>query len=266
MSQRDDFVAAQLAKVGSAYSTGPSRCTGVHGYFDCSGLQVYALNRVGIATTCTNSFAMARMCRDVPRPQWMVTQFGPGQGTLITPQQALVTRGAWKFHGPDHGYEPSGPNGSGGHIAVSCGDGSSVEAFDHAEGVIRGHFSDFRSTNWAIPPGMTGFDSAPTAPDGAPMGMTAAMIVPKSHMIQHGPLTGRYPFVGMILQPDGKTDMVGFNGATLPGGIAFAGLSIKHMGPLNAPAISADSPDGTSIVFLSSDGGTFQVFPTVTYP
>lgn len=263
MSQRDDFVNVQLTKVGYAYSQGSSRCTGDHGYFDCSGLQCFALNYVGIQTSCTNSSTLAEECHHAVRPQWMIDEFGPGVGTQITFEQAQRTRGAWAFHGPDEGRQGWGNSG---HIKCSLGTGASVEAYDTAEGVIIGHFLDPNVTYCALPPGMTGFDSARTLSDGAPMGMTAAMIVPKSHALQHGPLAGRYPFVGMILQSDGNTDMVGFNGARVPGGVMYVGLSIKHMGKLNKPAVTASSPDNKSIVFLASDGGTFQVFPTVKYP
>lgn len=278
MSQRDDFIADELSVVGYYYNQGSFRCTGQYHYFDCSGLQSWAGNQVGLDYGCTNSSTMSGWCHNAVRPQWMIDMFGPGQGTGLTPTQAQQTKGAWGFHGANEGLDGFG---DGGHIKASLGDGRSVEAYDTAEGVIIGTFLDQESTYWALPPGLTGFDQGPglnpgpgTTKEATDMGFIAK-IVPGAHVQNAGPWKGRFPFVAAVLQPDNVNwQIVGFNGAELPGGESAFGMSIVKLGKLNAPIVSADSPDSfvrkvftpsSKILFLAEDGGTFLYAPTVKY-
>lgn len=103
------------------------------------------------------------------------------------------------------------------------------------------------------------------------MGMKAAASIPGAKAQTKAPWKGRKPFVGAILQPNGTTDMCGFNGATLPGGAPAFGMSIVHLGKLIKP-ITEISPETNSkgdfsglMIGLAEDGGTFAVKPSVKY-
>lgn len=254
-----------------------SRCTGVEGFFDCSGLQCYAGNHVGLNYGCNNSFTMSSWCHYATRPQWMIDLFGPGRGTQITRDQAVRTKGAWKFHGYNEGMSGAGPSG---HIAVSYGDGRSIEAYSHSRGVIIGTFIDSKTTYYALPPGLTGFDQDPGSNPGPSNTQEArdmgfvAKVVPGAKMQTKGPFKGRIPFVAAKLH-DQNWDIVGFNGAQIPGGKAYLGMSVLSIGHLNAPISDADIPNqwvgnifkpARSIIFLAEDGGTFGPYkPTIKY-
>jgi NlpC/P60 family len=108
-----------VSKRGYRYVVGPSRTTGVDGYFDCSGLVTYAARRLGVP--------------NVPTVSWMQAQWCRNAGTLISIQTAFTTPGALLFEGPNMGYAGYGPSG---HVAISMGNGQVIEARGHAYGVL----------------------------------------------------------------------------------------------------------------------------------
>ena len=269
MTQRDDYVAALLTKIGYKYSQGPTRCTGVDGYFDCSGFAGWGLNQVGDPYPCTNSYTDAVNLRLTNR-------------IIPSAAQARATKGAWCIHGANGG---EGQGGSGapndGHIAISLGDGRTAEAFDTAEGVIIGSF-DNRGESWdrfGYPPGLNGFTQSPS-PNPGPgnpqeardMGMTGEKMVPGAKPQPKAPWLGRRAFIAAILQPNLTTDLVGFNGArfTKVGAkpiVHAMGMSIVHMGHLNGTIEDFDvvDPNVRTMVALATDGGTFDLDVTIDY-
>lgn len=96
------------------------------------------------------------------------------------------------------------------------------------------------------------------------MGMQAAKIIPGTHTQTKDPWKGRYPFVGAVQHADGTTDMCGFNGAQLRGGTMAFGMSVVHLGHLNASIEDMDWIKG-QMVGLAGDGGSFAVDATVKY-
>lgn len=170
LTQRDVFVDTALTQVGKLDYGFDDRCGWTQGETDCSGLVSGSAQRSGVnvGPGCPNSAALALLCHNTPRPDWMVEEFGNDpwstQGYGLTAEQARTTRGALKFHGPDEGIEGNGPEG---HVGVSLGDGTSVEAYDHALDLIITSFIDPKNTYYAILPGMDGF--APILPKVPPM-------------------------------------------------------------------------------------------------
>lgn len=163
MSQVEDFVGFAVAEVGRLQYGFADRCGWSQGETDCSGLVSGSAQRAGYQLAeCPNSSALARLCHDAPRPTWMLAKFGPDpwtgswtQGTGITRDQARATRGALKFHGLDQGQNGDGPTG---HVGISCGDGTSVEALSHALDLRIWTFDDNDTTYCALLPDMTGFE------------------------------------------------------------------------------------------------------------
>lgn len=98
-----EFALAQSGKPYKLSASGPDR-------FDCSGLVQQAAKAAGL---------------NFPKPVTeQVSRIRRGQGTIISVQQALATRGALLFRD-----RPGGGNGGGNHIAISLGDGNrTVEA------------------------------------------------------------------------------------------------------------------------------------------
>lgn len=294
MTQRDDFVAVALAEVGRLqYTPYGDRCGWTDGTTDCSGLVSGSAKRVGYALGgCPNSSALSRLCHQAVRPQWMNDTFGPDPwtgsstlGTGISQIQARNTKGALKFHGLDQGMNGDGPTG---HVAISMGDGRSVEALNSALDVRVWTFIDSDTTYTALLPGMTGFDQQPgsnpnpmSAWEAEAMQMVA-IVVPGSHVQHNGPLAGRMPFVAAKNNSDTTCDIIGFNGAQLPASINAQGhpiqpvndfgLSVLHLGHLNQPiaavsnVLNAQGQATGGIVFLALDGGTFGPYvPHVHY-
>lgn len=148
MTQRDDFVNWQLAHVGWAYdASGPWRCTGARHSFDCSGFQVAALNAVGISYPCVDTDHFAAALNAQP-------------ALLMDHDAARATRGAWAIRTKENPMIPGD-----GHIVCSLGDGRTIEAHDHADGVYIGTFDGPRGFQvYGRPPGLAGFDQPASAP------------------------------------------------------------------------------------------------------
>lgn len=124
MASVDELINLALSKVGYAYSQGPTRTTGQNGYFDCSGFTYFLLQHLGVRPNDwqPQSHLQALYCRD--------------HGSLTTIQQAINTKGALLFEGPDNAY--IGGAGIPGHVAVSLGNGHTVEAMGRAWGTCIG--------------------------------------------------------------------------------------------------------------------------------
>lgn len=134
-----------VTKRGYRYEVGPTRTTGVDGYFDCSGLTTYAMRRLGINPP-TISWLQARWCRD--------------NNTLVSVEKALATPGALLFEGPDNAYDGFLTHG---HVVISMGNNHDViEARGHAYGVLVDSAIGRPWTNAALVPGLS--YAAPTPP------------------------------------------------------------------------------------------------------
>lgn len=243
---------AGIVASGMRYGTGPSRCTGTGGYVDCSGGTVLALNRAGVPTDCTNSFALAALCHTTPRPQWMTDQYGPGVGTQISMAQAIGTPGAWGFHGNDEGQQPD-PSGDG-HIKTSVGFGRSVEAMSHQAGVGYSTFDNPAGfiTYCALPPMLLdGF--APTVEDDVlificPNKPNKDGNTPIAEFVPAGPI---FAYGGFILR----------HGASLAQDQPTGDPEVRelvHQGP--AKWLSAKDAGRAGIVILNDNGDTPEVY------
>lgn len=173
-SQRDQFVDIAVAQIGVLQYEWADRCGWTDGTTDCSGLVGGSARRADYEfASCPNSSGWARICHNAVRPQWMNDRYGPDpwtgsttQGTGITAQQARDTKGALGWHGPDQGRDGDGAKG---HIKISRGDGTSVEAVGHARDVVSDTFIDDADTYYALLPGMTGFEGQEPPPAPAPI-------------------------------------------------------------------------------------------------
>lgn len=125
---------------------GGNRC-GEHGHVDCSGGCALAMNIACAALglpqpfTCeaTNSYWLASLCYDTPRPTWMTQLYGDMPGTFLPLGAAMDLPACFGFHGNNWGRSPDS-NGDG-HINSSYyGHNVSVEARSHAAGVVFAEF------------------------------------------------------------------------------------------------------------------------------
>lgn len=260
MSQRDDYVNWLLARNGWAYcNEGPWRCDGSRHCFDCSGfLSGSVMAAVGATNPprCgnTDTLASALIARNLTCDR----------------ATARATRGAWAIRTNNN---PTFPGD--GHMVCSLGDGRTIEAHSHADGIYIGSFDGNRGFQvYGYPPGIAGFDQppgtnpGPTTPQEArDMGMTAAKVVPGSHVQNKPPWFERYPFVGALHQPNGTTDIVGFNGAkiTNPKTVTQFGMTVLHLGTLRSPIEDIDAVDANTVVALAGDGGSFVIHVTAEY-
>lgn len=159
MTQVDDFINCQVVLRGHTFYSAtlePRNQPDVTHHTDCSGLQCYAMHKVDLGTPQAemSSFGISQWCHSM------------NTGMSIT--QALSTRGAWVFKGPNEGQTPTGVNGSGGHIAVSTGDGAVFAAMGRALGL---GFATFWSDPWsyaAWPPGLDATNNGGNVPDSVP--------------------------------------------------------------------------------------------------
>lgn len=137
MANGADLVARAQSQAGKKYGTGGGRTRpDVSGYSDCSGLIVYACNGFDIQIPQT-SWLQARWCRD--------------HNTLITADVFLKTPGALAFRGPNQGYDGYGANG---HVVMSRGDGTTIEARGKAYGIGNFSGSGRGFSNWGLVPGV----------------------------------------------------------------------------------------------------------------
>src|SRR5262249_20316728 len=115
----DQFLQHALAQTGDAYN---HHETDLHDpdphSFDCSELVQWAAAQVGI---------------NLPDGSWNQAQFMKDHGALISVDQALHTPGALLLRSPmdSHGNFSGGP----GHVAISLGNGMTIEARGTAYGV-----------------------------------------------------------------------------------------------------------------------------------
>jgi cell wall-associated NlpC family hydrolase len=148
----DAFLHAAEAQVGDAYHAGatPSPNDPDPHAFDCSSLVQWAAHQAGVQLDRTAEAQYLQL---------------KGMGSTISVEQALHTPGALLFHLP---HEPSpgeafGPNA---HVAISLGDGRTVEAIGTKWGVREVDVASFHSggsaffTRAAVIPGLS--DSAST--------------------------------------------------------------------------------------------------------
>jgi cell wall-associated NlpC family hydrolase len=152
------FVQAALAQAGDAYVFGaeadpddPNPTT-----FDCSELVQWAASRVGI---------------DLTDGSWNQYMDLSTQGPPITVEQAMHTRGALLF---DFSSAPTAGGGrpSQAHVAISLGDGRTIEAMDDTHGVLTATANTKRFNYAAVIPGL----ATATAP--APSGPAATVGAP----------------------------------------------------------------------------------------
>lgn len=124
----------------------PERCEPSSHGLDCSTAVALAINRAGgNLDPCTNSWALATLCKTTPRPAWMTQLWGPGLGTQVTQEQALALPGTWWFHMTGAGHIETGTGFTGGLPG-------SVGAHGHETGIGYAHwFPDFFD-EYYIPP------------------------------------------------------------------------------------------------------------------
>lgn len=147
MTQRDDYVHLLLAQVGRPYSArGPCRCHGTCPGWDCSGLlSGDPLEQAGGPFLCGNTDTLAAQAMTDNR--------------LLSRAECRSTAGTWAIRLIQN---PTFPGD--GHMVCSLGDGRTVEAHSHVDGVIIGTFDGGRGFQvYCTPPGLTGF-SDPTPP------------------------------------------------------------------------------------------------------
>jgi cell wall-associated NlpC family hydrolase len=115
------FLSAALGQAGDPYVWGASAAPddANPGAFDCSELTKWAANRVGI---------------DLPDGSWLQYLKLKQQGALVPVQQALQTPGALLFSFSEE-PTPGGGRPSHAHVAISLGDGKTIEARGKKYGV-----------------------------------------------------------------------------------------------------------------------------------
>ena len=155
----DTFLHAAEAQVGDAYHAGatPSPNDPDPHAFDCSSLVQWAAHQAGVQLDRTAEAQYLQL---------------KGMGSTISVEQALHTPGALLFHLP---HEPSpgeafGPNA---HVAISLGDGRTVEAIGTKWGVREVDVASFHTggsaffTRAAVIPGLS--DATTTTSPLAPL-------------------------------------------------------------------------------------------------
>jgi cell wall-associated NlpC family hydrolase len=116
----DDFVRLALAQAGDRYVFGSEAAPNDPDpkVFDCSELTQWAAHRAGV---------------DLPDGSWLQYQALERQGGTVSVEQAIHTKGALLF------YFSDSPEGAGrpsqAHVAISLGDGRTIEARSTQDGV-----------------------------------------------------------------------------------------------------------------------------------
>lgn len=129
--QVDQFVALALQQAGKSYVYGaqPSATDPNPRSFDCSSLVQWAAKRVGIPDPTRTTDTQEAKCR--------------AAGTLISVQAAINTKGSLLF-------QP-------GHVAISLGNGKTIEAMNAAAGVRQGNAAGRGFTVGGKIPGAQGY-------------------------------------------------------------------------------------------------------------
>ncbi len=141
----DGFVDAAMDQYGDPYVFGTDAEGPDPEQFDCSKLTQWAAEQVGV---------------DIPRTSQGQYLDLKAQSATISVEEALHTKGALLFYFP---YEPTGgPRPPGAHVAISLGDGRTVETTP-GTGVAVMDAGD-RFTHAGVVPGLAGTAGLPTAP------------------------------------------------------------------------------------------------------
>lgn len=257
-----DLLALALTKVGYAYSTrDDSRMTGAEGFFDCSGFTFFLNQHVGGPTPGFDpqSHVQALYCRD--------------HGLLTSIDKSIATPGGLLFEGPDNAYV--GGAGIPGHVAVSLGNGHTVEAMGHAWGTCIGNAAGRGWSNAGLFPDVD-YSGAVTPDHPAPVegreleGEEMATVIPARAAV----VNGRAPCFVLDIQSD---QIFAYNGATLkwrgaptpaPAKLGtFLVYKIPTKGPhfgLSEPADRHTLLPSNVLCVVASDGGC--AFADMTYP
>jgi len=143
--------------------------------WDCSELVQWACDRAGVSPA-------------MPDGSWIQQRWCASQGRIVSVDQALATRGALLFNHRDDAGNPVDPGPTcppHAHVAISLGDGNTIEAMGTKFGVL---VASARNRSWtagALIPGCT-YGSAPApAPAPAPPSGRPAPRPDKPYLI-HG--------------------------------------------------------------------------------
>jgi hypothetical protein len=142
--------------------------------WDCSELVRWSCARAGVTPT-------------MPDGSWIQQRFCASQGQLISVDQAIGTRGALLFNHRDDAGTPVDPGPTcppHAHVAISLGDGNTIEAMGTKYGVL---VASARNRSWTaggLIPGCTyGGAPAPNPPPPAPTGRPSPR-VDKPYLVQ----------------------------------------------------------------------------------
>jgi hypothetical protein len=145
--------------------------------FDCSELVEWACARAGVTPT-------------MPDGSWIQQRWCASQGQIVSVDQAINTRGALLFNHRDDAGNPVDPGPTcppHAHVAISLGDGRTIEAMGTKFGVL---VASARNRSWtagALIPGCSyGAAPAPTpapTPSPSPSGRPAPR-VDKPYLVQ----------------------------------------------------------------------------------
>lgn len=124
----------EIVALGWSYCNDERRCSPRSRCRDCSTFVAMAINMAGGALNpCTNSWAMATLCKTTPRPAWLTDLVGPGIGTQVPQEIALAWPGTWWFHMTGAGHIETGTGTAGGVPG-------SVGAHSHRTGIGYSHW------------------------------------------------------------------------------------------------------------------------------
>ncbi len=126
--------------------------------FDCSELVRWSCARAGVQP-------------QMPDGSWIQQRWCKSSGTLLTVDQAIATRGALLFNHRDDAGNPVDPGPAcppHAHVAISLGDGTTIEAMGTKYGVL---IASARNRSWTaggLIPGCTYGSAPPPAPAPTP--------------------------------------------------------------------------------------------------
>ena len=149
----ETVVQLALAQQGDRYvaNAGPSANEADPSAFDCSGLVQWACGRAGVQPA-------------MPDGSWLQQRWCKSNGTILTVEQAIATRGALLFKHRDADGNPVDPGPAcppKAHVAISLGDGHTIEAMGSQYGVLIASALNRDWTAGALIPGCT-YASAPS--------------------------------------------------------------------------------------------------------